>query len=186
MGDLKILFSADQIHTRIVTLAREIDAAYSTEVVVHIIGVLRGGMMFTADLVRALTHATTIDFTHLESYAASKRSSGPVIWHLKPNNVTERHVLIVEDIVDTGLTLNALREHLLQQDPASLSTVCLLSKPARRNHDVPVEFVGFSISDRFVVGYGLDLDQRHRDLPYLAYLDEEHKKPAGTTTIDYV
>ena len=128
MGDLKILFSADQIHTRIVTLAREIDAAYSTEVVVHIIGVLRGGMMFTADLVRALTHATTIDFTHLESYAASKRSSGPVIWHLKPNNVTERHVLIVEDIVTTGQSSRECIDCITASGGRVVAASCLIDR----------------------------------------------------------
>ena len=171
MRDFRVLFSADQIQARVVALAHDIDATYAAEDVLHIIGVLRGGMMFTTDLVRALSHAITIDFTRLESYSASGRSSGAITWHLKPERATGRHVLIVEDIVDTGLTLSALRAYVMQQGPASLRTVCLLSKAAGRSHDVAVEFVGFTVPDRFVVGYGLDLDQRYRELPHIGYLD---------------
>ena len=171
MSDFKVLFSANEIQARVSTLAQEIDAAYSPEDILHLVGVLRGGLMFTADLMRALSHATTLDFARLESYGASRHSSGAPSWHLQPEGIAGRHVLIVEDIVDTGLTLQALQEHLQQQGPESLRTVCLLDKPASRNRAVPVDFVAFTISDRFVVGYGLDLDQRHRDLPYLAYSD---------------
>ncbi len=186
MRDFRVLFSADQIQTRIASLAQEIDATYATDDVLHIISVLRGGFVFTADLIRALSRATTIDFARLESYGAARRSTGSVTWHVTPENVAGRHVLIVEDIVDTGLTLGALRDRLRSQNPASLRTACLLSKPARRSQDVPVEFLGFSIPDRFVIGYGLDLDQRYRELPYLAYLTEESEDPSGARPGDRV
>lgn len=172
MGDFRVLFSADQIQTRVSTLAQEIDAAYTPDDVLHLISVLRGGVMFTADLMRALSHALTLDFVRPESYGTSTRSSGTISWHLNSEHVTGRNVIIVEDIIDTGHTLAALQERLRRQSPATLRTVCLLDKPERRDRAVRIDFVGFTIPDRFVVGYGLDLDQRHRELPHIAYLGD--------------
>ena len=159
--------SADQIHRRVAALAAEIDATYAPDATIHVVGVLRGAFLFTADLVRALRHPVTVDFARLVSYPRGTVADGPPRWRLTPEPVRGRHVLIVEDIVDTGHTLETLRAHLADQAPASLRTVSLLDKPERRRTSVPVEFVGFTIDDVFVVGYGLDLDERHREWPDL-------------------
>ena len=170
MGSLSVLFSGEQVHARVQALARQVERAYTADQTVHLIGVLRGGCVFTTDLLRALRRPTTIDFVRLSSYDAGTTSSGHVTWHLTPDAVGGRHVLIVEDIVDSGRTLDVLRRHLLDQNPASLKVVSLLDKPGRRQQEVAVDFVGFTVDDPhvFVVGYGLDLDQRYRELPYIA------------------
>ena len=126
--------------------------------------------MFLADLSRALAGPVTIDFVRTSSYGSGTISAGDVRFLETPDDVTGRHVLIVEDIVDTGETLHALREWLLTHQAASVRTVCLLDKPSRRVRDVPVEFIGFTIDDVFVVGYGLDLSGRHRELPYIGVI----------------
>jgi len=137
------------------------------------VGVLKGSFVFMADLVRRLDLPATIDFLALSSYAAGTTSTGEVKL-LKDLDVAlaGRHVIVVEDIVDTGLTLGYLHEILRARGPASLRTACLLSKPSRRKVDVPVEYIGFTIEDRFVVGYGLDYAEQYRHLPYIGVLDE--------------
>ena len=170
MDSLSVLFSADQIHARVEALAREIEAAHPPDQTIHIVGVLRGGFAFTTDLVRALRRPTTVDFARISSYGDATQSSGHLTWHLTPDDVGGRHVLIVEDIVDSGRTLDGLRRHLSAQRPSTLRTVTFLDKPGRRQRSVPIDFVGFTVEDPevFVVGYGLDLDQRYRELPYIA------------------
>lgn len=163
-----VIFSATQIHTRVRELARQIDHVYRDDGTIHIIGVLRGAFVFTSDLVRALTTPTTIDFAQVSSYEDGTESRGHVTWRLIPDHVEARHTLIVEDIVDTGRTLEALRAHLLAQRPASLRVVSLLSKRRRRQRPVSIDFTGFEIDDVFAVGYGLDLAGKYRELPHLA------------------
>ena len=167
------LISAEQIQARVGALATALAHRIPDGDPPHLIGVLKGGFMFLADLVRALPRPVTVDFARLSSYGAGATSSGDVQLLAAPYPaVRDRHVVIVEDIVDTGLTLERLREHLLADRPRSLTTVALLDKPSRRRSDVPIDLVGFTLeADRFVVGYGLDLDQQHRQLPYLAVLD---------------
>lgn len=166
------LISAEQIRTRVGELATALARRIPEHETPHLIGVLSGGFMFLADLVRALPRPVTVDFARLASYGSGTASSGTVQLVTTPQSVSGRHVVIVEDIVDTGLTLDRLRRHLVADQPRSLSTVALLSKPARRRAEVPIELVGFTLDDdRFVVGYGLDLDQRHRQLPYIGTLD---------------
>ena len=137
------------------------------------VGVLKGSFVFMADLVRRLDLPATIDFLALSSYAAGTTSTGEVKL-LKDLDVAlaGRHVIVIEDIVDTGLTLCYLHEILRARGPASLRTACLLSKPSRRKVKVPVEYIGFTIEDRFVVGYGLDYAEQYRHLPYIGVLDE--------------
>ena len=168
---MDILISADDIQTRIRSLAGEISADYPEGETIHFVSVLKGGFMFLADLARAMPRAITLDFMATSSYAKSTKSSGEVRL-LKDLDVAleGRHVLIVEDIVDTGLTLTYLQDILRARSPKSLRTACLLSKPSRRLVDVKVEYIGFTIDDKFVVGYGLDYDERHRQLPYIAVL----------------
>ncbi len=162
------LIPADRIQRRVGELAADIEASTPPEVTIHLVGVLAGGFIFLADLARAFSRPVTIDFARCASYGNGKRSSGVTFWSLEPRDLCGRHVLIVEDIVDTGNTLHALRSRLLAQRPAWLRTACLLDKPSRRRRDVPIEFVGFTIDDVFVVGYGLDHAENHRHLPYIA------------------
>ena len=164
------LFSEDEIRATVARLAAEIEQATPAGEAVHLVAVLKGAFMFLADLARALARPVTLDFVRLSSYGSGVESAGTVKLLQEPDDVRDRHVLIVEDIVDTGITLDALRTYLLARGPKSLRAVCLLDKPARRQCEVPVEFTGFTIEDVFVVGYGLDLAERHRELPYIATL----------------
>jgi hypoxanthine phosphoribosyltransferase len=171
---MNVLLDADVIQARVKELAAEIEAAYPGNDEIHLVGVLKGGFMFMADLVRAMGTRVTLDFIAVSSYAQSTRSSGEVrLLKDLDTGLEGRRVVIVEDIVDTGLTLTYLQDILRARSPKSLRTVCLLSKPARRTVDVTVEHIGFSIDDRFVVGYGLDFAEKYRNLPYIAVLDGE-------------
>ena len=139
--------------------------------------------MFMADLVRAMGPRVTMDFIAVSSYATSTRSSGEVrLLKDLDSGLEGRHVIIVEDIVDTGLTLTYLQDILRARSPKSLRTACLLSKPSRRAVDVKVEYVGFTIEDRFVVGYGLDFAEQFRNLPHIAELDDEGRRKAEGLT----
>jgi hypoxanthine phosphoribosyltransferase len=167
-----ILLSREQIDERVAALGAEITRHYADRGGVHMVGVLKGSFVFMADLVRRLDMPVTIDFLALSSYAAGTTSTGEVKL-LKDLDaaLAGRHVVVVEDIVDTGLTLSYLHEILRARGPASLRTACLLSKPSRRKVDVPVDYIGFTIDDRFVVGYGLDYAEQYRHLPYIGALD---------------
>jgi hypoxanthine phosphoribosyltransferase len=173
---MEALIAAERIRARVRELADEIERAHSTGEEIHLVGVLKGGFMFMADLIRHMSARVTLDFIAVSSYAQSTRSSGEVRMLKDLDSGLEgRHVVIVEDIVDTGLTLLYLQDILRARAPKSLRTACLLSKPSRRQVDVVVDFVGFTIEDRFVVGYGLDYAEKYRNLDYIAVLDG----PAG-------
>src|SRR5919106_6454136 len=164
------LLSADQIQTRVRALAEEIRRDHDTDL--HPVCVLKGAFMFMADLIRFLPGHASIDFMALSSYGKSTKSSGEVrLLKDLDTGLEGRDVVIVEDIVDTGLTLNYLQDILRATAPRQLRTACLLSKPARRQIDVRVEYVGFTIEDKFVVGYGLDYAEQYRNLPYIGVLD---------------
>ena len=136
---------------------------------VHLVCVLKGAFVFLADLARAIEGDTTLDFIAVSSYGTSTRSSGQVqLLKDLDSTIEGRAVVIVEDIVDTGLTLQYLQDILRARSPRSLRTACLLSKPSRRKVDVKVDYVGFSIQDKFVVGYGLDYGEKYRNLPFIA------------------
>jgi hypoxanthine phosphoribosyltransferase len=166
----EILLSAEQIQKRVTELAAQIRADFPGDL--HLIAVLKGAFMFLSDLVRHIDGHVSLDFMAVSSYAKGTTSSGEVRL-LKDLDTTldGRNVIIVEDIVDTGLTLTYLQDILRARNPKSLRTACLLSKPSRRKVDVQVEYIGFSIDDRFVVGYGLDYAERYRNLPHIAVLD---------------
>jgi hypoxanthine phosphoribosyltransferase len=137
------------------------------------VGILRGAFVFMADLVRAIPRDVRCDFMGVRSYGAATETSGVVqITSDLRLPISGQHVLLVEDIVDTGLTLRYLLDLLQAQAPASLQVCTLLNKPSRRRVEVPLDFVGFEIPDRFVVGYGLDAAQRYRNLSYLAVVDQ--------------
>ena len=169
MSDLRpteILLSAAQIEKRIAELAVDIRRDFPGDL--HVVAVLKGAFMFLSDLVRHMSGNVSLDFMAVSSYAKGTTSSGEVRLQKDLDSALEgRHVVIVEDIVDTGLTLNYLQDILRSRGPKSLRTACLLSKPSRRKVDVKVEYIGFTIEDRFVVGYGLDYAEQYRNLPHI-------------------
>ncbi len=154
-------------------LAARISSDYKNKNPV-LVGILKGSFVFMADLVRQLHIPHEVDFIAVASYGSQMQASGVVRW-LKDlgTNIEGRHVVIVEDIIDSGLTLNYIRNNLLTRNPKSLKIVTLLSKKKRRNRRIPLKYVGFSIPDKFVVGYGLDFGERYRNLPYIAELKDE-------------
>ena len=165
-----IVVSAEQIHDKIAELAAQIDADYADREPL-LVGVLKGAVMFMSDLARALTRPSTMEFMACSSYGSSTTSSG-VVRILKDldRDVSGRDILIVEDIIDSGLTLSWLLKNLQARQPASVEVVALLRKPDAIKVPVPVKYVGFDIPNEFVVGYGLDYDERYRDLPYIGRL----------------
>jgi hypoxanthine phosphoribosyltransferase len=170
LGPTSILLSADRIQTRIGELAGEIHRDFPRGV--HFVAVLKGAFIFLSDLVRRIPGDVSLDFMAVSSYATGTRTSGEVrLLKDLDTSLEGRDVVIVEDIVDTGLTLTYLQGILRARNPNTLRTACLLSKPSRRQVDVAVEYVGFTIADRFVVGYGLDYQERYRHLPYIAAIE---------------
>jgi hypoxanthine phosphoribosyltransferase len=169
---MNVLLDATTIQNRVRELAGEIERDYPEGEEIHLVCVLKGGFMFMADLVRGMSPRVSLDFIAVSSYAKSTTTSGEVRM-LKDldSGLQGRHIVIVEDIVDTGLTLTYLQEILRARSPKTLRTACLLSKPSRRQVEVTVEYIGFTIEDRFVVGYGLDYAEQYRNLPYIAILD---------------
>jgi hypoxanthine phosphoribosyltransferase len=162
---LTLLYPRTQIAERIAALARQIDQDYAGREIL-LVGILKGSFLFIADLVRALQSPTQVDFVRIASYGSETRSSGIVeIRKDLEMPIRGRHVLIVEDIVDSGYTLEALCNQLLLRNPASLRVCALIDKHAQRGTEVPVDYVGFSMEQGFVVGYGLDLDESYRGLP---------------------
>jgi hypoxanthine phosphoribosyltransferase len=169
----EILLTEEQILERTAELAREITEDYRGKNPL-LICVLKGGLMFLADLMREIQLPVEIDFMAVSSYGDSTESSGVVrILMDLQRNIQGRHVLIVEDIIDTGQTLNYIIENLQTRDPASVKVCTLLNKFARREVDIPLDYVGFDIPDKFVVGYGLDYGEIYRNLPYVAVLKPE-------------
>ena len=165
----EILLSEQQIQKRVAELAAEIRHDCPDDV--HLVAVLKGAFMFLSDLVRHMSGDVTLDFMAVSSYAKAKTSSGEVRMLKDLDSAIDgRHVIIVEDIVDTGLTLTYLQDILRARNPRSLRTACLLSKPSRRQVEVAVEYIGFTIEDRFVVGYGLDYAEQYRNLPHIAVI----------------
>jgi hypoxanthine phosphoribosyltransferase len=176
----EILIEEETLQTRIRELGAELSADYAGKELL-LVGVLKGAVFFMADLMRQLTVPCEVDFMAISSYGAASDSSG-VVRILKDLDIPieNRHVLVVEDIIDSGLTLSYLMRNLTARRPATLEVCALLTKPDRREIDVPVRYVGFEIPNRFVVGYGLDLAERYRNLPYVGVLQED--AGAGVTS----
>ena len=174
----EILVQADELAHRVRELGAEVSRDYGGRNPL-LIGVLKGAVFFLSDLMREIEIPCEVDFMAVASYGSATDASG-VVRILKDLDrpVAERHVLIVEDIVDSGLTLQYLLRNLGARDPASLEVCALLTKPARRKVDLPTRYVGFEIPDRFAIGYGLDLGERYRNLPYVAALTERDELPA--------
>jgi hypoxanthine phosphoribosyltransferase len=169
----EVLIDTEALSARIAELGTEISADYAGRDLL-LIGVLKGAVFFMADLMRKLTIPCEVDFMAISSYGASTDSSG-VVRILKDLdiNIEGRDVLVVEDIIDSGLTLSYLMRNLESREPATLEVCALLTKPERREIEVPVRYVGFEIPNRFVIGYGLDFGERYRNLPYVAVLSDE-------------
>ena len=170
---MTVMIEASRIQDRIREMAAQIERDHPGGEPIHLVCVLKGGFMFMADLVRSMSTRVTLDFIAVSSYAKSTKSSGEVrLLKDLDTGLEGRHVVIVEDIVDTGLTLAYLQDVLRTRAPRVLETACLLSKPSRRQVDVPVEYIGFTIEDHFVVGYGLDYGEKYRNLPFIGVLGE--------------
>lgn len=170
----RVLLSSHEIRSRVRDLAREISLDYNgVEGDVLLVGILKGSFVFLADLMRLLSIDTSVDFMSVSSYGKATTTSG-VVKILKDleESVQGRHVLLVEDIVDTGLTLQFLRDNLESRSPASIKICVLLDKKERRLVDVPVDYTGFTVPDQFVIGYGLDYRERYRNLPYIAVVED--------------
>lgn len=169
------IYSAEQIRHRIVELGKTISADYKEVGSPVVIGVLKGALIFFADLVREIKtdDPLQMEFVRLSSYGSATESSGHVSApYLELPNITNRHVIVVEDIIDSGRTVKFFVDYLQGQfHPASLKVACFLDKPSRRVVDINADYIGFTIDDLFVVGYGLDYDEKYRELPFLAELD---------------
>jgi hypoxanthine phosphoribosyltransferase len=166
-----VLIGEDELAARINALAQEIRQDIPSGQV-HMICVLKGAFLFLGDLIRSMEGQVTIDFMACSSYGSGTSSSGEVrLSKDLDTRIEGRDVIIVEDIVDTGLTLHYLQEILQARGPRSLRTACLLSKPSRRKIEVKVDYIGFTIEDKFVVGYGLDYAEQYRNLPYIGILE---------------
>lgn len=174
-GDIdKVLIDEFTLQSRIQGIAEQIEADYADKDDLLLICVLKGAFMFLSDITRAIKRPHSVDFMGISSYGKGTTSKGAVqiIMDLKAP-IEDRHVLIVEDIIDSGRTLDYMRRSLMARSPASFRICTLLNKPARRELDVQVDYVGFDIPDEFVVGYGLDFDELYRNLPFIAVLKSE-------------
>ncbi len=169
-GRLEVLLSEAEIRDRVAAMGLEIGQIYGSEPLT-VVGVLNGSFIFMADLVRQVSSPVRCDFLGLSSYGSATESSGVVaITKDLGSSIEGQHVLVVEDIIDTGLTMKYLLENLRTRHPASVRVASLLSKPARRQVETQIDFLGFTIEDRFVVGYGLDYAGLYRNLPYIGVL----------------
>ena len=168
---IRVLLSEEEIEKRVTELGRQISADYAGKSV-HLICILKGGVMFTCELAKRLSVPVSMDFMSVSSYGGDTKSSGVVrIVKDLDEPLKGKDVIVIEDIVDSGRTLSYLLEMLKDRGPASLRLCTLLDKPDRRVVDVHVDYTGFQIPDEFVVGYGLDYDQRYRNLPYIGVVE---------------
>ncbi len=170
----RILIDEQTLKKRVQEMGKEITRDYQGKDLV-LVGILKGAVIFMADLAKEIKLPLAMDFMAVSSYGRSTHSSG-VVRILKDldDEIEDKDILIVEDIVDTGLTLNYLADNLLSRKPRSLKICCFLDKPSRREAKVKVDYIGFNIPDEFVVGYGLDYAEKYRNLPYICVLDDEH------------
>ncbi len=175
----EVLISADTLQKRIAELGADISRDYQGKELL-LVCILRGGVMFLTDLVRHITVPHMIDFMSVSSYGVGgRRSRGQSRITLDINtDITNRHVLLVEDIVDSGYTVKAVLELLSARQPQSLKICALLNKASRREVEVPIDYCGFVIPDRFVFGYGLDMDEYYRNLPFIGVLAPDKYKPS--------
>ncbi|MCR5011898.1 MAG: hypoxanthine phosphoribosyltransferase [Lachnospiraceae bacterium] len=169
--EISVLITEEEIEKRIREMGEEISKAYEGREI-HLISILKGGVFFTCELAKRITVPVSVDFMSVSSYGSSKVSSGVVkIIKDLDETIEGKDVLVVEDIIDTGTTLSYLMEMLAQRRPASLALCTLMDKPERRIHEVKVDYTGFEVPDKFIVGYGLDYAQHYRNLPYIGVIE---------------
>lgn len=168
----KVMIGKEELQERVAQLGQQISRDYKGETILAIC-VLKGAVLFMSDLIREINVDTKIDFMAVSSYGGSTKSSGVVrIIKDLDSNIEGENLLIVEDIIDSGLTLHYLKENLLSRKPKSLKICTLLDKPERRQADIEADYVGFTVENKFIVGYGLDYSQKYRNLPYITSLEE--------------
>jgi hypoxanthine phosphoribosyltransferase len=168
--DMDVLISQQQIAARVAELGAQIAQDYAGKELV-LVGVLKGAFVFVSDLARAIDLPLTIDFVALSSYGEATESSGVVkITSDLSKPIEGKHVLVVEDIIDTGLTMRYLLDNLSTRHPASIRICSMLNKPARARTKIPIDYLGFTIEDKFVVGYGLDAAERYRNVPFIGVM----------------
>lgn len=166
------LISQKEIEAKVIELAKKIEKDYENQELL-VVGVLKGAFVFVSDLVRNINLDLSIDFMAVSSYGMSTQSSGVVKINKDIEmDITGKNVIIVEDIIDTGLTLKYIKEYLSGKNAKSVRICTLLDKPSRRKCDVEVDYIGFEIEDLFIVGYGIDCKEKYRNLPYIAYVQE--------------
>ncbi len=169
----KILFTREEIAEKVKMLAAEIKNAYADKNPL-ILCILKGSLVFTADLIRELDFPCTIDFMQVSSYGSGATTTGELVFKKDiDSDLSGRHVIVVEDILDTGVTLSKVMKVLKERNPASLALCVFLDKPERRKIEVPADYIGYQIEDEFVVGYGLDYNEKYRNLPYVGILKRE-------------
>lgn len=171
MSNISVMYTEEEVDARVKELADQISADFAGEEV-HLICILKGSIFFTAELAKRISNDVTLDFMSVSSYGDSTISSGRVkIVKDLDENIQGKNVIVVEDIVDTGRTLSFLLEMLHARNPKALKLCTLLNKPERRVVDIPVDYVGFNVPDKFVVGYGMDYAQKYRALPYIGVVE---------------
>lgn len=169
----EVLFTEEDLQKRVSEIADKINVDYEGKELV-LVGVLKGSVLFAADLIKKVTIPCEIDFMAVSSYGNSTESSG-VVRILKDldHSVENKHIILIEDIVDSGITLSYLLEYLKARKASSIEIVSLLNKPARRKADIDVKYIGFDVPDEFIVGYGIDYAEKYRNLPYIGILKRE-------------
>ena len=167
----KTLYDAETIKKRIAKMAEEISAEYGDNPL-YFVTILRGSMIFAADLMRALDLDVRLDFMIVKSYLGTESSGKVDVIKFIDSDISGKHILIIEDIVDTGNTASKVHEMLKRKTPASVEICALLDKPSRRQVQISAKFVGFTIPDKFVVGFGLDYEEKYRNLPFVGYLED--------------
>lgn len=171
MANISVMYTEEQVDARVKELAEQISADFKGEDV-HLVCILKGSIFFTAELAKRIENDVTLDFMSVSSYGNETTSSGRVkIVKDLDESIQGKNVIVVEDIVDTGRTLSFLLEMLAARGPKSLKLCTLLNKPDRRVVDIPVDYVGFDVPDKFVVGYGMDYAQKYRALPYIGVVE---------------
>lgn len=172
MQKLSVLINEARIDNRLEELAKEIMKDYKDETIVFV-GVLKGAAMFMMDLAKKIKNNVEFEFIQVESYEGTESTGKVTLKQDLTGKLEQKNVIIVEDIIDTGRTLDFLKEYILKQNPKSLKICTLLSKPSRRIIELNVDYIGFKIPDEFVVGYGLDYDQKFRNLPYIGVVNKD-------------
>jgi hypoxanthine phosphoribosyltransferase len=176
----EVLIGPEELQARVSALAGEISRDYQGESL-HLICILRGGVMFLSDLMRQISVPCTVDFMAVSSYGTSRKSTGQVRINMDlTEDIQDRNVLLVEDIVDSGYTIASVLDFLETRHPKTLRVCTLLNKPERREVEVPIHYCGFTIPNKFVFGYGLDMDAYYRNLPFIATVDLSRYKAGGS------